>query len=193
MLWGLSASGLVTHAAQMLPFPNSIELCVLVVALTQLHRPWYRRHVLGLSVAFSVQLVAFIALYGLWTGDLWMLSLRLTTLSLVTAAVLPWGVAMQGVVMAASSLAFAFVHWSLNGTLDHPSTIPTLVLFALSLPIAFWLKQAHADIASEIERRQTAEGVLRDATEGAKVAVWDSDVRTRQGSPRIGMGPPARP
>ena len=179
-LWGLNASGLVTHAASSLPFLNSIELCVLTVAVTQLRRPWCRRHVLGLLVAFCVEIVAFVALYGLWTGELWMLSLRLTALSLVTAAVLPWGVAAQGVVVAASSLGFASVHWSLNGTLDHPLTIPTLVLPAVSLLIAFWLKQAHADIATEIERRRTAEGVLRHATEGAKVAVWDSDLRTRK-------------
>jgi hypothetical protein len=134
-LWGLDVSGLVTHEAPSLPFLNISELCVLTVALTQLRRPWCRRHVLGLSAAFSVQLVAFVALYGLWTGELWMLSLRLTALSLVMAAVLPWGVAAQGVVVAASSLGFASVHWSLNGTLDHPSTIPTLVLSAFSLLI----------------------------------------------------------
>ncbi len=178
--WGLNASGLVRHAALSVPFLNSIALCVLMVAVTQLRRPWYRRHVLGLSVAFCVQLIALVALYGLWTGDLWMLSLRLTALSLVMAAVFPWGVAAQGVVVAASSLGFASVHWSLNATLDQPSTIPTLVLFASSLVIAFWVNQAHADIATEIERRQTAEGVLRRATEVTKIAVWDSDLRTRK-------------
>jgi PAS domain S-box-containing protein len=177
-LWGLKASGLVTHATSEVPFLNSIELCVLIVALTQLRRPWCRRHVLGLLVAFSVQIVAFLALYGLWTGDLWLVSVWLGTLSLVTAAVFPWGVAAQGVVVAASSLGFASVHWSLNGTLDDPLTIRTLVQFALSLLIAFWLKQAHADIATEIERRQTAESGLQQATASAKVAVWDADLRT---------------
>ena len=178
VLWVLNASGLFTHAALSVPFFNGVELCILTVPLTQLHRPWYRRHVLGLSVALCVQLVAFIALYGLWTGDLWILSLRLTTLSVVTAALLPWGVVAQGVVMAASSLAFASVHWSLNGTLDHPATIPTLVLFAFSLLMASWVEQAQADLACESERRQTAESALRQANEGAKIAVWSSDLRT---------------
>jgi PAS domain S-box-containing protein len=177
-LWGLHASGLVTHEASSLPFLNAGELCILAAALTQSRRPWYRRHALGLSVAFCVQLVAFVALYGLWTGELWMLALRLTALNLVMAAVFPWGVAAQGVVVAASSLGFASVHWNANGTLNHPSTIPTLVLFAVSLLIAFWANQAHARIATEIERRQTAEGALRHATEGANVAVWDADIRT---------------
>ncbi|MGD0950656.1 MAG: PAS domain S-box protein [Candidatus Binatia bacterium] len=177
-LSGLNASGLVKHAALSVPFLNGSELCVLTVALTQSRRPWCRRHVLGLSVAFYVQLVAFVALYGLWTGDLWMLSLRLIALNLMMAAVFPWGVAAQGVVVAASSLGFASVHWSLSGTLDHPATIPTLVLFALSLLIALWAKRLNADLACESDRRQTAEGVLRDATEGAMVAVWDSDIRT---------------
>jgi len=68
VLWVLNASGLFTHAALSVPFFNGVELCILTVPLTQLHRPWYRRHVLGLSVALCVQLVAFIALYGLWTG-----------------------------------------------------------------------------------------------------------------------------
>ncbi|MGD0950758.1 MAG: PAS domain S-box protein [Candidatus Binatia bacterium] len=178
MLWLLNASHLVRHAALSLPFLNGVELCILALPLTQLHRPWYRRHVFGLSVALGVQLVAFIALYGLWTGDLWILSLRLAMLSLVTAAILPWGIAAQGVLTAASSLAFAFVLWSLNGTLDHPSTIPMFVLFVFSLPMAFWLKQAHVNLACESEQRRAAEGVLRQATEGAKVAVWDSNVRT---------------
>ena len=177
-LWGLNASSLVTHAALSLPFFNSIELCVLTVALTQLRRPWCRRHVLGLSVAFCVQLVAFVALYGLWTGELWMLSLRLIALNLMMAAVFPWGVAAQGVVVVASSLGFASVHWSLNGTLDHPSTIPTLVLSALSLLIAFWAERLNADLACEIDRRQTAERALRQATESAKVAVWYTNLRT---------------
>jgi PAS domain S-box-containing protein len=177
-LWLLNASHLVRHAALSLPFLNGVELCILALSLTQTHRPWYRRHVLGLSVALGVQLVAFIVLYGLWTGDLWILSLRLAALILVTAAVLPWGIAAQGIMVAASSLAFAFVHWSVNGTLDHPSTIPMLVLFVFSLPMASWLKQVHANLAYESERRQTAEGVLRQATEGAQVAVWDADIRT---------------
>jgi PAS domain S-box-containing protein len=107
-----------------------------------------------------------------------MLSLRLIALNLMMAAVFPWGLAAQGVVVAASSLGFASVHWGLNGTLDHPSTIPTLVLSALSLLIAFWAKQLSADLACESERRQTAESALRQATESAKVAVWYSDLRT---------------
>ncbi len=179
-LWGLNGSGLMTQVASSLPFLNSIELCVLTVALTQLRRPWCRRHVWGLSVAFGVQLVAFVVLYGLWTGELWLLALRLTALTLVMAAALPWGVAAQGVVVAASSLGFASVHWSLNATLDHFSTITTFVLFALSLLIAFWANRAHADIATEIDRRRTAEDVLQRATESAKVAVWDCDLRTRK-------------
>jgi PAS domain S-box-containing protein len=174
-MWGLNASGLMRAPAISLPVLNSIELCILTVTVTQLRRPWCRRHILGLSVAYAVQLIACITLYGLWTEDLWILSLRLEALSLA-AAVLPWGVAAQGVVAAASGLGFASVHWSLNGTLDHPSTIPTVILFAVSLPIAFWLKQAHADIATEIDRRRTAESVLRQATEGAQVAVWDADL-----------------
>jgi PAS domain S-box-containing protein len=185
-LWGLHASGLVTVASFSLSVLNSIELCVLVVALTQSRRSWYRRHVVGLSVALGAQLVAVTALYGLWTGDVWILSLRLAALNLVLAAVFPWGVAAQGVVVAASSLGFASVHWSLNGTVNHPSTVPTLALFAVSLPIAFWLKQAHAEIATEIERRRTAEGVLRHATEGANVAIWDADIRT--GKVRLASG-----
>jgi PAS domain S-box-containing protein len=176
-LWGLHASGLVTRVALSLPFLNGGELCILAIALTQSRRPWFRRHALGLSVAFCVQLVAFVALYGLWTGDLWMLALRLTALNLVMAAVFPWGVAAQGVVVAASSLGFASVHWSLHGTLDHPSTIPTVVLSAVSLLIAFWVKQLNADLACESERRKEAESALRQATEHAKVAVWHSDLR----------------
>jgi len=66
--WGLKASGLMRHAASEVASLSSIELCVLIVALTQLRRPWCRRHVLGLLVAFSVQIVAFVTLYGLWTG-----------------------------------------------------------------------------------------------------------------------------
>jgi PAS domain S-box-containing protein len=177
-MWGLNASGLVRDTSFSLPVLNSIELCVLTVTVTQLRWPWCRRHILGVSVAYCVQLVACVVLYGMWTGDLWILSLRLAALILAMAAVLPWGVAAQGVVAAVSTLGFAFVHWSLNGTLDHPSTIPTFVLFAVSLPIAFWLLQAHADIATEVERRRAAEGVLRQATEGAQVAVWDSDLGT---------------
>jgi PAS domain S-box-containing protein len=178
--WGFNASHILTQAGPSLPFLNSIELCVLVVLVTQLHRPWCRRHILGLSVAFCLQLIAWVTLYGLWTGDLWILAMRLTALSLGAAAVLPWGVAAQGVVTAASSAGFAFVHWSLNGTLDHSSTVPTFILFALSLPMAFWLEQTHADFARESERRQTAEGALRQATEGAKIAVWHSDLRARK-------------
>jgi PAS domain S-box-containing protein len=180
LLWGLHASHLLTQSGPSLPTVNSIELCVLVVAVTQLHRPWCRRHISGLSVALCVQLIACVVLYGLWTGNLWILSLRLTTLSLGAAAVLPWGVACQGIVTAASTLGFAFVHWSLNGTLDHLSTMPTLVVLVMSVPLAFWLEQTHADLAREIERRQTAEGALRQATEGAKIAVWHSDLRARK-------------
>jgi PAS domain S-box-containing protein len=180
LLWGLNASHLVTHAGPSLPLVNSIELFVLMVAATQLHRPWCRRHILGLLVAVCAQLIACITLYGLWTENLWILSLRLSTLNLAAAAVLPWGVAAQGVVTAASILGFAFVHWSLNGTLDHLSTIPTLVVLVFSLPLAFWLEQTHADFARESERRQMAESALRQATEGARIAVWHSDLRARK-------------
>jgi len=178
VLWVLGATRPLTSIGPPLPLLNAIELCILIMAVTQAHRPLCRRHVLGLSTAMGVQIAVFLALYGLWTGNLWVLALRLTALNLVTAAVLPWGIAMQTVVMASSTLAFTLVHWNLNGTLDHPSTIPTLILFVFSLPIAFWLNQAEADLATEIERRRTAESVLRHATEGAKVAVWDSDLRT---------------
>jgi PAS domain S-box-containing protein len=180
LLWGFNASHLLTQSGPSLPVVNGIELCILVVAVLQLRRPWCQRHILGLSVALCVQLIACVVLYGLWTGNLWILSLRLSTLTLAAAAVFPWGVACQGIVTAVSTLGFAFVHWGLNGTLDHVSTIPTLVVLVLSVPMAFWLEQAHADLACESERRQTAEGVLRHATEGAQVAVWDADLRTRK-------------
>ena len=176
VLWALSVMRPLASIGESLPLLNTIELCILTGVVTQMHRPWCRRHILGLSTVACVQMAAFLALYGLWTGNLWILSLRLATLNLVTAAVLPWGIARQGVVAATSALAFAFVHWSLNGTLDHPSTIPTLILSLFSLPIAGWLHQAQASLGGEIERRRTAERALRQATESAKVAVWDADL-----------------
>jgi PAS domain S-box-containing protein len=177
VLWVLGVTRPLTSTGAPLPLLNTIELCILTVAVTQVHRPWCRRHILGLWTAVCVQMVVFLALYGLWTGNLWVLALRLATLNLVTAAALPWGIAMQSVVAATSTLAFALVHWNLNGTLDHPSTVPTLILFVFSLPFALWLNQAHANLASEIDRRETAESALRRATESANVAVWDADLR----------------
>jgi PAS domain S-box-containing protein len=178
LLWGFSASRLFESAGAPAPLVNSIELCILLAAVTQVHRPWCRRHIVGLSAAICAQLAIFLALYGLWTRDLGVLSLRLSTLTLVTAAILPWGITAQSVVVGTSTLAFAFVLWSVNGTLDHPSTIQIVVQFACSLPIALWLKQAHADLATESAWRHTAETALRQATESAKVAVWTSDLRT---------------
>ncbi len=178
VLWALGASHPLASTGSPLPLLNIVELCILTVAVAQLHRAQRPRHIVGVATAMGVQMAAFLALYGLWTGNLWLLALRLTTLNLVTAVVLPWGIAMQAIVMATSTVAFALVHWSLNGTVDHPSTIPTLILFVFSLPMAAWLNQADADRATEIERRRTAESVLRHATESAEVAVWDADLRT---------------
>ena len=178
VLWALGASRPLVSVGAPLPLLNIVELCILTVAVAQLYRAQRPRHIVGVATALSVQMAAFLALYGLWTGNLWVLALRLATLNLVTAAVLPWGIAMQAVVMVTSTVAFAFVHWSVNGTLDHPSTIPTLILFVFSLPMAAWLYQADADLATEIERRRTAESILRHATESAAVAVWDADLRT---------------
>ena len=178
VLWALGASRPLASIGSPLPLLNIVELCILTVVVAQLHRAHRPRHIVGLATAVSVQMAVFLALYGLWTGNLWVLALRLAMLNLITAAVLPWGIAMQAIVMATSTVAFAFVHWNLNGTLDHPSTIPTLILFVFSLPMAAWLNQADADLATEIERRRTAESVLRQATESAEVAVWDADLRT---------------
>ncbi|HUI28037.1 MAG TPA: PAS domain S-box protein [Candidatus Kryptonia bacterium] len=179
VLWALGASRPLASIGSPLPLLNIVELCILTVAVVQLHRAQRPRHIVDVATAVCVQMAGFLALYGLWTGNLWLLALRLTTLNLVTAAVLPWGIAMQAIVMATSTVAFAFVHWSLNATFDHPSTVPTLILFVFSLPLAAWLNQAHAELATEIERRRTAESVLRQATESAAVAVWDVDLRTR--------------
>jgi PAS domain S-box-containing protein len=165
-LWVLGVARPLTSTGTPLPLLNTIELCILTVAVTQVHRPWCRRHIVGLSTAVGVQIAVFLALYGIWTGDLWILALRLATLNLVTAAVLPWGIAMQSIVAAASTLALALVHWNLNGTLDHPSTIPTLTLFVFSLPIAAWLNQADAQLdeaLQEIEARKRAEEMLRES------------------------------
>lgn len=178
VLWVLGLTRPLTSIGAPLPLLNTIELCILTVAVTQVHRPWCRRHILGLWTVVCVQMVVFVSLYGLWTGNLWILALRLATLNLVTAAALPWGIAMQSVVAATSTLAFVLVHWNLNGTLDHPSTIPTIVLFVFSLPFALWLHRAHVELASEIDRRETAESALRRATESANVAVWDTDLKT---------------
>jgi len=62
---------------QCLPFLNTIELCILTMVVTQMQRPWCRRHVLGLCIAVCVQMTVFFALYGLWRGNLWVLALRL--------------------------------------------------------------------------------------------------------------------
>ena len=178
VLWALGATRPLASIGSPLPLLNLVELCILTVVVARLHRAQRPRHIVGIATAMCVQMAAFLALYGLWTGNLWLLALRLAMLNVITAAVLPWGIAMQAIVMATSTVAFAFVHWSLNRTFDHPSTIPTLILFALSLPLAAWLNQAHADLATEIERRRTAESVLRHATESAAVAVWDANLRT---------------
>lgn len=178
VLWALGASRPLASIGPPLPLLNIVELFILTVAVAQLHRTQPLQHIVGFATVICVQMACFLALYGLWTGNLWVLALRLATLNLVTAAVLPWGIAMQAIVMATSTVVFAFVHWSLNGTLDHPSTVPTLILFVFSLPMAAWLYQADADLATEIERRRTAESVLRHATESAAVAVWDADLRT---------------
>jgi PAS domain S-box-containing protein len=166
MLWVLGVIRPLTSTGVPLPLLNAIELCILTVVVTQIQRPWCRRHILVLATAVCVQMVAFLALYGLWTGNLWVLALRLTTLNLVAAAVLPWGIASQSIVAAASTVAFALVHWNLNGTLDHPSTIPTLVLFFFSLPTAAWLYQADVeldDALQDIEARKRAEEMLRES------------------------------
>jgi signal transduction histidine kinase len=173
VLWSLAASGVVQHSGQALAPLNSFELGVFAVALTLMGRPWWRRHILVLSVAMCVQGVAFVGLYGLWTGNVWILALRLITLSVGASALLPWGTGAQGVLAATSGLAFAIVHWHVNGSLDHPSTIQTLVLIGFSVPIAFFLKRAHTQLASEMEWRKTTENALRESLANTERRVFE--------------------
>src|SRR5512139_2966350 len=80
-LWGLGASHLLENAGSPVPLLNILELCILTAAVTQVQRPWWRQHVIGLTAVLVVQIIAVLAPYARWTGNLWIFSLRMTVLN----------------------------------------------------------------------------------------------------------------